>query len=90
MCYAFPCYSEVERSYLQANVLGLCYAQLELDYGYIRALTPFYSVYELSACSSEGWTKVWADKSTAANTVRKYWSPRGTSYTVNLNPLVLL
>ncbi|KIM75419.1 hypothetical protein PILCRDRAFT_98975 [Piloderma croceum F 1598] len=67
-----------------ANVLGLCYAQLELDYGYIRAITPFYSVYELSACSSEGWTKVWADKSTAANTVRKYWSPRGTSYTIDV------
>jgi len=67
----------------QPNVLGLCYAQLELDYDYIRAITPFYSVYELSARSPDGWRKVMADKSKAGDTVRRYWSPRGSLYTVN-------
>ncbi|EEB94963.1 hypothetical protein MPER_06142, partial [Moniliophthora perniciosa FA553] len=32
---------------IRANVLGLLYAQLELDYNHIRAVTPYYSVYTI-------------------------------------------
>ncbi|KAF9229212.1 ATP-dependent DNA helicase [Gyrodon lividus] len=69
---------------IRPNVLGLCYAQLELDYNYIRAITPFYSVYDLSSRSASGWSKVLADHSDAAKTIKMYWSPRGGGYQIDL------
>ncbi|KIJ68526.1 hypothetical protein HYDPIDRAFT_24796 [Hydnomerulius pinastri MD-312] len=69
---------------IRPNVLGLCYAQLELDYGYIRAITPFYSVYDLSARTGEGWNKVLADNSDAAKTIKMYWAPRGSAYQIDV------
>ena len=36
------------------TVLNLCYAQLELDYGYIRAITPMYTTYELTPAVNFG------------------------------------
>ncbi|PCH33726.1 ATP-dependent DNA helicase [Wolfiporia cocos MD-104 SS10] len=69
------------RSYdIRQNVLGLCYAQLELDYGYIRAITPFYSIYDISAQSPDGWQKVMADDSPLAKVIRTYWRPKGAGY----------
>ena len=38
----------------QSNALGLLYAQLELDYGYIRAITPMYTTYELTPAVNFG------------------------------------
>lgn len=64
--------------------MGLCYATLELDYEYIRAVTPFYSIYEIEARNSNGWNKVLSDKGKAATTIRSYWSPRaGGKYVVS-------
>ncbi|KIJ21817.1 hypothetical protein PAXINDRAFT_165198 [Paxillus involutus ATCC 200175] len=69
---------------IRPNVLGLCYAQLELDYNYIRAITPFYSVYDLSSRSADGWGKVLADNSDAAKTIKMYWFPRGGGYQIDV------
>ena len=62
------------------NVLNLSYAQLELDYNYIRAITPFYSIYDISARTAAGWQRVTSDNSSAAKTIRQYWSARGGNY----------
>ncbi|KAF8846312.1 ATP-dependent DNA helicase [Paxillus ammoniavirescens] len=69
---------------IRPNVLGLCYAQLELDYNYIRAITPFYSVYDLSSRTADGWGKVLADDSDAAKTIKMYWFPRGGGYQIDV------
>lgn len=66
----------------KSNVLGLLYAALELEWGYIRAITPFYSVYDLSPVTTALLAKVKADKCQAASTIRAYWFPKGGGYQV--------
>ncbi|KAG2154770.1 ATP-dependent DNA helicase [Suillus clintonianus] len=73
---SFNHYQQSREYDIRANVLGLCYAQLELDYNYIRAVTPFYSQYNISSRTADGWQKVLGDKSEAAKTIKMYWSPR--------------
>ena len=65
-------------------MLGLLYAQLELDYGYIRAITPFFSIYDISGRTADGWKKVMADASRAAQAIRTYWMAKGSGYAVHL------
>jgi hypothetical protein len=66
------------------NVLGLCYAKLELDpnFGFIRAITPFYSVYDLTERAKGGLTKVIADTSPAGKAITMYWSAKALGYQV--------
>lgn len=68
--------------FLQPTVLNLLFAQLELDYGYIRAVTPYYSVYEISPSTDAGWRNVLADKSPAAMTIRQEWKAKSKGYLV--------
>lgn len=70
-------------SWPQQNVLNLLYAQLELDYNYIRAVTPFYSVYDISSKTADGLKKVMASTSPAAKAIRTYWVPKGGGYQVS-------
>ncbi|TBU63841.1 ATP-dependent DNA helicase [Dichomitus squalens] len=74
----FNLYKQSKDYDIRQNVLNLCYAQLELDYGYIRATTPFYSIYDISRCDENGWSKVLADSSPAAKAIRTYWTSKGT------------
>ncbi|KAJ7900267.1 ATP-dependent DNA helicase [Mycena olivaceomarginata] len=62
----------------ESNVLNLCYAQLELDYGFIRAVTPFYSVYEMTPrdCCWPGCRE--------AATIRSHWRDKGTKFEINV------
>lgn len=55
---------------IRANVLGLCYAHLELDHGYIRAITPFYSFYEITPLNS---SRIFSDNSQIGKVIRTYW-----------------
>ncbi|KAI0651958.1 ATP-dependent DNA helicase [Trametes meyenii] len=75
----FNLYKQAKDYDIRQNVLNLCYAQLELDYGYIRAITPFYSIYDISSKSANGMQKVMADNSPAAKAIRTYWRPRGNA-----------
>ncbi|KAI0639508.1 ATP-dependent DNA helicase [Trametes polyzona] len=79
----FNLYQQAKDFDIRQNVLNLCYAQLELDYGYIRATTPFYSIYDISSKSADGWSEVLADNSPAAKAIRTYWVARGSAYQVN-------
>ncbi|KAI0321730.1 ATP-dependent DNA helicase [Amylostereum chailletii] len=69
---------------IRSNVLNLCYAQLELDFKYIRAITPYYSVYDISSRSAQGWQKVLSSMSPAAKTIRQYWVQKGGSYQIDV------
>ncbi|KAK0465659.1 ATP-dependent DNA helicase [Armillaria novae-zelandiae] len=40
--------SGCKRYDMKTSILGLCYAQLELQHKYIRAVTPFYEIYDIS------------------------------------------
>jgi hypothetical protein len=72
---------------MQANVLNLCYAQLELDYGYIRAVTPYYSIYDISFRSEAARQKVYDDDTYYAKLVRQYWRGKSSgSCQVNIIP----
>lgn len=68
-------------------MLNLCYAQLELDYGYLRAVTPFYSVYDITIRGNADRQKVLNDDTYYAKLIRQYWSPKGVdSYHVSIQP----
>ncbi|KAF8919658.1 ATP-dependent DNA helicase [Mucidula mucida] len=69
---------------MRANVLALCYAHLELQHKCIRAVTPFYSTYDISQRTSDGWQIVMKDTSRAAQALRSNWSARGSSYQIDM------
>ncbi|KAJ7492693.1 ATP-dependent DNA helicase [Mycena latifolia] len=73
-----------EQSKLNSNVLNLCYAQLELDHGFIRAVTPFYSVYEITPRGTAGRTSILNDKSKEAGTIRTYWRAKADKFEINV------
>ncbi|KAI1788772.1 ATP-dependent DNA helicase [Ganoderma leucocontextum] len=79
----FNLYKQSKDYDIRQNVLNLCYAQLELDYGYIRATTPFFSIYDISQRDAKGWAKVLADSSAAAKAIRTYWASRGTGHQID-------
>lgn len=68
----------------QPTVLNLLYAQLELDYGYIRAVTPCYAVYDIKQRTADGWQAILKDTSTAAQIIREHWRSHGMGYQVCL------
>ncbi|OCH96064.1 ATP-dependent DNA helicase [Obba rivulosa] len=79
----FNHYEQSKTYDIRANVLNLCYAQLELDYNYIRAITPFFSFYDISA-SSKGMQAILTDNSEAAQIIRRYWRPKGGGYQIDV------
>jgi len=81
---SFSQYEQCKTHDMRQTVLNLCFAELELDYKYIRATTPFYSVYEMTANARDGWSKVLTDKSPAAVAIRDCWTLKGSSYLVDV------
>ena len=63
-------------------MLNLSYAELELDHGYIRAVTPYYSIYDITARTNDGWQKVLSDRSPQATALKSCWTPKGAGYQV--------
>lgn len=54
----------------------MLYAQLELDHDYLRAITPYYSVY--SIYPHHGWALIAKDTSQAACAIRSFWVPKNS------------
>lgn len=79
----FNQYQQSKQYDIRPTVLNLCYAQLELDFGHIRATTPFYTIYDLAPSRGDGWSKVMADKSPAAITIRKHWTAKASGYQID-------
>ncbi|KAK7064288.1 putative ATP-dependent DNA helicase RecQ [Favolaschia claudopus] len=76
---------EQSKSYdIRANVLNLCYAQLELDYGFIRAVTPFFSIYEITPRDGNGRASMYNDQSKEAVTIRTHWRDKGFKFEINV------
>ena len=63
----------------QYNVLNLCYAQLELESDHLKAVTPFYSVFNFKPRSDDGWSKVENENTPVARTIQNNWEEKGTS-----------
>ncbi|TFK57018.1 ATP-dependent DNA helicase [Heliocybe sulcata] len=80
----FNLYQQSKQYDIKPNVLNYFYAELELDHGYIRAVTPFFSVYTLSETTSEGWEKVLSDTSDAAIAIRESWIPTDGGHEVDV------
>jgi hypothetical protein len=55
-------------------MLNLLFALLELDYGLLRAVTPYYELYALSAKAADGLDKVRQDTSVEGKAINKYWN----------------
>ncbi|CDZ97904.1 atp-dependent dna helicase [Phaffia rhodozyma] len=70
---------------LRPTQLGIMNAQLELDYKYIRSLTPGYLEYAIQATSSQGWAEVIADRSHEAILIRKRWKVGKVWHTIDIN-----
>ncbi|TFY65149.1 hypothetical protein EVJ58_g2153 [Rhodofomes roseus] len=83
-CIDFNHYQQAKVYDIRQNVLNLSFAELELDHGYIRAVTPYYSVYDIMARTNEGWQKVLSDKSKQAQALKSCWVPRGTGYQIDM------
>ncbi|KAG6810641.1 hypothetical protein H0H92_011020 [Tricholoma furcatifolium] len=54
------------------NVLAVSYAWLELQYGYLQTLTPYFTTYQISPRGS-GMDSIQNDKSEAAKAIRNNW-----------------
>ncbi|TFK57019.1 ATP-dependent DNA helicase [Heliocybe sulcata] len=80
----FNLYQQSKDYDIRMNVLNYFYAELELDHGYVRAVTPFYSVYTLSENTSEGWEKVLSDTSDAAIAIRESWVAKSAGHEVDV------
>ncbi|KAJ7706258.1 ATP-dependent DNA helicase [Mycena rosella] len=80
----FNLYEQSKLYDIRSNVLNLCYAQLELDYGFIRAVTPFYSIYEITPRGSAERASILNDKSREAVTIRTYWRLKGEKFEINV------
>lgn len=65
-------------SLAQPTVLGLLFASLELQHGYMRAVTPFYSKYDLEP-KGNGLSQMQGETGFVADTLRKNWK-KGTKY----------
>ncbi|KAJ7225586.1 ATP-dependent DNA helicase [Mycena pura] len=81
---SFNLYEQSKIYDIRPNVLNLCYARLELDYGFIRAVTPFYAVYDITPCDNQGRTSIFNDKSKEAATIRSHWADKGSKFMINV------
>ncbi|KAA1468691.1 ATP-dependent DNA helicase [Dentipellis sp. KUC8613] len=77
-------YEQAKLYDIRSNVLNLCYAQLELDYNYIRAVTPFYSIYDISELSNDGLREVMSCNTAAAKVIRTHWKRKTSSYQIDV------
>lgn len=57
-------------------MLNILFAILELDYGLLRARTPFYEIYNIEKKSAGGWEKVEKDSSAVAQAIRAGWKKK--------------
>ncbi|KAF7306860.1 hypothetical protein MIND_00478200 [Mycena indigotica] len=69
---------------IRSNVLNLLYAQLELEFGIIRAITPFYSIYNITPRDGNGLKKIMSDDSFDAVTIRANWKATKNGFEVNV------
>ncbi|KAG6912027.1 hypothetical protein DXG01_000275 [Tephrocybe rancida] len=74
----FNHYKQAKEYDMRANILGLSYAQLELEYGFLRAITPFFSVYELTPLGN-GWASILTNRSKVAIAIRSHCRLKGTT-----------
>ncbi|KAF8587332.1 ATP-dependent DNA helicase [Ramaria rubella] len=80
----FNHYQQAKLYDIRSNTLGLLYAQLELDFNYIRAVTPFYAVYEIRERDSGCWKHVLSDNSDEAKIIRRYWRSSGKYHRIDV------
>ncbi|KAJ7487526.1 ATP-dependent DNA helicase [Mycena galericulata] len=80
----FNLYEQSKLYDIRSNVLNLCYAQLELDYGFIRAITPFYSIYEITPRGAAERASIFKDQTKEAVTIRTYWRDKGLKFEANV------
>ncbi|ELU44519.1 ATP-dependent DNA helicase recQ [Rhizoctonia solani AG-1 IA] len=69
---------------LEPTVLLNLYAQLELKFGLLRAITPCYQIYDYTIRDEKSWAKL--DKSSKeAKTVLQYVQPRSSGYHIDVS-----
>ena len=76
------CRLSLYRFLTQTNTLGLLYAELELQLELIRAVTPFYGVYNFSPRSPQANEAINQDSSPSAAAVRRAMRYKGSGYEV--------
>ncbi|GAA5910366.1 RecQ family ATP-dependent DNA helicase [Sporobolomyces salmoneus] len=71
---------------IDRNALSLLYANLELEFGLIRAVTPFYSTHKMKplASNSGAFQEILTQSTPAAEAIRANWKKGPTWYTVDV------
>ncbi|ORY25849.1 ATP-dependent DNA helicase [Naematelia encephala] len=81
---AFNLYQQSKEYDIRQGMLNILFALMELDYGLLRATTPFYEIYKITPKDARAWTRAQADNGKAAVAVRKCWRKTGASYELNM------
>ncbi|GAA6010329.1 hypothetical protein JCM11491_006270 [Sporobolomyces phaffii] len=83
---SFSLFHQAKDFDIDKNPLSLLYANLELQFGLIRAVTPFYSTYTIKPLPSSPQTfqEVLKHNTTAAEAIRKTWKKGVTWHTVDV------
>lgn len=83
----FSLYHQAKDYDITNNTLTILYAVLELQFGLIRAVTPFYSSFTIKPTAA--WSSVvMADQSTAAKAIRSQWKVGKIWYTIEVQQVV--
>ncbi|GAA6019852.1 hypothetical protein JCM10207_003722 [Rhodosporidiobolus poonsookiae] len=79
-------YSQSNDYDIGRNTIGLLYAILELQFGLLRATTPFYSQYQIKPLPSNPTTfqQLLSDKSPESVALSQHWKKGPTWYTVDV------
>ncbi|KAG7450790.1 ATP-dependent DNA helicase [Guyanagaster necrorhizus] len=80
----FNHYQQSKSYDMKASILGLCYAHLELQHKYIRAVTPFYEIYDITFRDADGMKQVKTDASPAAKAIRANWQSKASGFQINM------
>ncbi|GAA5929113.1 RecQ family ATP-dependent DNA helicase [Sporobolomyces koalae] len=83
---SFSLYSQSKDFDIDRNPLSLLYANLELQLGLIRAVTPFYSTYQIKppASDRQAFQEILSQSSPAAVAIRRNWKSGPTWHTIDI------
>ncbi|GAA5835323.1 hypothetical protein JCM5353_006734 [Sporobolomyces roseus] len=82
----FSLYDQAKEFDIDKNPLSLLYANLELQFGLIRAVTPFYTTYQIKPSSSNppAFQQVLKQNTPAAEAIRRTWKQGPTWHTIDV------
>jgi len=57
-------------------LLNICFAYLELEFKLLRAITPCYTIYDITLTNESMRKELMNEDSVEAKTIQKHWRPK--------------